>query len=152
MSNSLPPHDYTVHGILQAKILKWVAFPFSRASSQPRDRTHVSYTAGRFFTSWDSILWGSILYFINKVDGELFITTNMLSFSNALIIHLHNPLLSSSSRYSQWWGKSDPYKVPLPSAETGNPDKRCGEWAWFLENSLGDLSGSWRKVSLSSDS
>ena len=30
--------DYTVHGILQARILKWVAFPFSRESSQPRDQ------------------------------------------------------------------------------------------------------------------
>ena len=31
------PMDYTVHGILQARILEWVAFPFSRESSQPRD-------------------------------------------------------------------------------------------------------------------
>ena len=31
------PMDYTVHGILQARILEWVAFPFSRRSSQPRD-------------------------------------------------------------------------------------------------------------------
>ena len=31
--------DYTVRGILQARILKWVAFPFSRGSSQPRDQT-----------------------------------------------------------------------------------------------------------------
>ena len=31
------PVDYTVHGILQARILAWVAFPFSRGSSQPRD-------------------------------------------------------------------------------------------------------------------
>ena len=31
--------DYTIHGILQARILEWVAFPFSRASSQPRDWT-----------------------------------------------------------------------------------------------------------------
>ena len=36
------PMDYTVHGILQARILKWVAIPFSRRSSQPRDRTQVS--------------------------------------------------------------------------------------------------------------
>ena len=42
--------DYTVHGILQARILKWVAFPFSRGFSQPRDRTQVSCIAGRFFT------------------------------------------------------------------------------------------------------
>ena len=43
---------YTVHGILQARILEWVAFPFSRGSSQPRDRTQVSRIAGGFFTSW----------------------------------------------------------------------------------------------------
>ena len=34
--------DYTVHGILQARILEWVAIPFSRGSSQPRDQTQVS--------------------------------------------------------------------------------------------------------------
>ena len=44
--------DYTVHGILQARILGWVAFPFSRGSSQPEDQTQVSCIAGRFFTSW----------------------------------------------------------------------------------------------------
>ena len=43
--------DYTVHGILQARILQWVAFPFSRGSSQPRDRTQVSHIKGRLFTS-----------------------------------------------------------------------------------------------------
>ena len=42
----------SVHGILQARILKWVAIPFSKGSSQPRDQTQVSYVAGRFFTSW----------------------------------------------------------------------------------------------------
>ena len=46
------PMDYTVHGILQVRILEWVAFPFSRGSSQPRDWTQVSRLAGRFFTSW----------------------------------------------------------------------------------------------------
>ena len=46
------PIDYTVHGILQATVLEWVAFPFSRGSSQPRNRTQVSCIAGEFFTSW----------------------------------------------------------------------------------------------------
>ena len=46
------PMDYTVHGILQTRILEWVAFPFSRGSSQPKDQTLVSLTAGGFFTSW----------------------------------------------------------------------------------------------------
>ena len=40
--------DYTVHRVLQARILEWVAFPFSRASSQPRDWTQVSLIAGGF--------------------------------------------------------------------------------------------------------
>ena len=38
--------DYTIHGILQAIILEWVAFPFSRGQTQ------VSHIAGGFFTSW----------------------------------------------------------------------------------------------------
>ena len=41
-----------VHGILQARILEWVAFPFSRGSSQPWDGTQISCIAGGFFTSW----------------------------------------------------------------------------------------------------
>ena len=46
------PMDYTVHGILQARILDGVAIPFSRGCSQPRDKTQVSHIAGRFLTSW----------------------------------------------------------------------------------------------------
>ena len=45
------PVDYTVHGILQARILEWAAFPFSRGSSQPRDQSQVSHIAGGFSTS-----------------------------------------------------------------------------------------------------
>ena len=41
-----------VHGIFQARVLVWVAFPFSRGSSQPRDQIQVSSIAGEFFTSW----------------------------------------------------------------------------------------------------
>ena len=49
------PMDYGIlefHGILQARTLRWVAFPFSRGSSQPRDWTQVSHITNRFFTSW----------------------------------------------------------------------------------------------------
>ena len=45
-------HQTPVPGILQARILEWVAIPFSRGSSQPRDWTQVSCTVGRFFTVW----------------------------------------------------------------------------------------------------
>ena len=55
--NSLQPMDWglpgsSVHGILQARILESVAIPFSRGSSQARDRTQVSHIAGKFFTIW----------------------------------------------------------------------------------------------------
>ena len=44
------PPGFSGHGILQAKILEWVVMPFSRGSSQPRDRTQVSHIAGCFFS------------------------------------------------------------------------------------------------------
>ena len=46
------PMDCTVHWILQARILEWVAFLFSKGSSQPRDGTQVSHVAGGFYTIW----------------------------------------------------------------------------------------------------
>ena len=44
------PPGSSVHGILQARILEWVAISFYRGSSQPRDQTQVSCIAGKFFT------------------------------------------------------------------------------------------------------
>ena len=57
LSDSLRPMDCSppgslVRGILQARILEWVAVPSSRGSSQSRDQTQVACTAGRFFTVW----------------------------------------------------------------------------------------------------
>ena len=58
MSSSFQPHGLqparlsSVPGILQSRILEWVANPFPRGSSWPRDRTWVSFIAGRFFTVW----------------------------------------------------------------------------------------------------
>ena len=46
------PWTVAYHGIFQARLLDWVAISFSRGSFQPRDRTRVSYTAGRRFTVW----------------------------------------------------------------------------------------------------
>ena len=46
------PMDYTVHGILQSRILEWVTIPFSMGSSQPKNQTQASHIPGRFFTSY----------------------------------------------------------------------------------------------------
>ena len=53
------PPGSSVHGILQTRILGWIAIPFSRGSSQPRVQTQVPCTAGRFFTVWGT---GEIYY------------------------------------------------------------------------------------------
>ena len=45
------PPDSSVHGVLQARTLEWVAMPSSRESSQPRDQTQVSLIAGGFFAT-----------------------------------------------------------------------------------------------------
>ena len=64
------PVDSTVHGILQARILEWVPFPFSRGSSQPRDWTHVSCISRRFFTNW-------------ATKGELYVKLKLTIFWNS---------------------------------------------------------------------
>ena len=50
VTQSLQRHG--LYRILQAGVLEWVALPFSRVSSQPRDQTHLSRIGGEFFTSW----------------------------------------------------------------------------------------------------
>ena len=57
MSDSCDPIEYSppgspIHGILQARILEWVAISFARGSSQPKDQTQVSCITGKFFTVW----------------------------------------------------------------------------------------------------
>ena len=69
------PMDYilpgsSVHGILQAKILEWVAMRSSRGSSQPRDQTQVSHIAGRFFTSW-ATREAPIMLYVNWISIKL---------------------------------------------------------------------------------
>ena len=55
------PPGSSVHGTLQARILEWVAMPFSRGSSWPRDWTQVSCIAGEFFTIWATGETGGLL-------------------------------------------------------------------------------------------
>ena len=65
------PPGSSVHGILQARILEWVAIPFSRGSSQPRDRAQIFCLAGRFFTVWAAISPQMIyLYLVSTDPGQ----------------------------------------------------------------------------------
>ena len=77
---------FSVHGILQARILEWVAISFSRESSRPRDQTWISHIVGRHFTVWatreDYLLisniprnqcsWPALWYTINQQTNDGF--------------------------------------------------------------------------------
>ena len=74
------PPDFSVHEILQARILEWVAIPFSRGSSQPRDQTQVSCIAGRLlesefsltFTEWQALWYTIRMWYKNELIPVLF--------------------------------------------------------------------------------
>ena len=84
MNYSLP--GSSVHGILQARILEWVAILFSMGSSWPRDPTQVSCTAGRFFTAWAKIY--SILLQMSNATLKVnnIITLSSKDVSNVLVL------------------------------------------------------------------
>ena len=99
------PMDYTVHGILQGRILEWVAFPFTSGSSQPRNQTGVSCTAGRFFTNW-AIREAQIKHYalINQIltCGIQSTDTCVSSKTNVII------MLDLDKDQSSYWGRPYP--------------------------------------------
>ena len=124
--------DYTVHGILQARILKWVTFPFSRGSSQPRDWTQVSRIAGRFFTSWATRE--------DPVQTRMMILLSLFLAENSWGLH-GIPVPLWTLRHSSWLLESesevtqscptlcDPVDCSLPSSSVhGILQARILEW------------------------
>ena len=93
------PPGSSVHGILQARILEWVAISFSRGSSQPRDRTQVSHTAGRLFTVWATgkanYRWTGI-----KTQWSRWAQINIMN-SSILIV-----LFWIVAAYQHWWNQT----------------------------------------------
>ena len=67
----------SVHGTLQARILEWVATPFTRGSSWPRDQTRVFCIADRFFTNWVTKEAPTLL--VPKTVGKLFTRKGFIS-------------------------------------------------------------------------
>ena len=99
--------DYIVHGILQARILEWVAVPFSRGLSQPRDGTQVSCIAGRFFTSW-----GMLQLLLSRFSHVRFCATPWMA------VHQAPPSLGFSMQ--EYWSG-----LPFPS-----PMHESEKWKW----------------------
>ena len=95
------PMDYTVHGILQARILEWVTFPFSKGSSQPWDWTQVSCIAGGFFTSWATLFTEFLIIY----------DVYMASFSS---VHFSRSVASDSLRPHELQHARPPCPSPTP--------------------------------------
>ena len=84
---------FSIHWILQARILEWVAIPFSRGSFLPRDWTWVSCTAGRFFTIWaprEALCGIILLLFIFKLIILFFIFIFSICFISWRLITLQH--------------------------------------------------------------
>ena len=87
------PMDCILAWILQARILEWVAFPFSRGSSQPRDGTQVSHIAGRFLTSWTT---REALYIHRYLLNHYFIKiTEQLNSTTSDLPPTHSPKVAT---------------------------------------------------------
>ena len=99
------PTDSIVHGILQARILEWVAFPFSRGSSQPRDWTQVFHTVGRFFTGWATRE-------VHEVKVKLLSRVQFFATPS-----YQAPPFMEFSRQEYWSGLPFPEDLPNPGIE-----------------------------------
>ena len=86
------PPGSSVHGILQERIQEWVGISFSRASSQSRDQTQVSYIACKFFTIWAT---EDVVHIYNRI-----LLSHKKEWNNAIYSNIDGPCHIE-------WNKSD---------------------------------------------
>ena len=115
------PPGSSVHGILQAIILEWVAISFSRGSSQPRNRTRVSCITGRFFSYKGS----RPLFFIGKHKKKVKVKSlsHVQLFATPWTVAYEAPPSMGFSRQECWSGLPfpSPGDRPNPGIEPGSP-------------------------------
>ena len=108
-----PPGSF-VHEIFQTRILKWIAIPFSRGSSWPRDQTLVSCIAGRFFTIWANseahikFILSIYIYYIIYPKLYIYINTLSLPFFTILWSMDYYPHFIDEEAKMNWGYKSYP--------------------------------------------
>ena len=127
------PMDYTVHGILQARILEWAALPFSRGSSQPRDWTQVSCIAGGFFTSWvtrEAQKW--------KCESEVAQSCQTLCAPMGCGVACQAPLSMGFSKQEYWSGLPfpSPGDLPGPGIKPGSHTVQADSTFWATREAL----------------
>ena len=122
-------------GILQARILEWVAISFSKGSSQPRNRTLLSCVAGRFFTDWATcpnclthLRKGTSLWYIKRShlianEKSLFVFYENVypwwHYSTPKVKHLIQPVNTTSEQQSNWKERQKSFSGSWPSERSG---------------------------------
>ena len=122
------PMDFTVHGILQARILEWVDFPFARGFSHPRDWTRVFCIVGGFFTIW-AMREAPIGYEGNSNQNHM---ENHFPLTKKAIIR-------KSNNDKLWWGCAEILILILEFSNTAGGDENwCGHFGKQCGRSLND--------------
>ena len=113
------PPGSSVHGIFQARILEWAAISSSRGSSQPRDRTQVSYIAGRFFYHLSHESSGFNKHQFSSVQS----LSRVRLFEKLWTVARQAPLSMGFSRQQYWSGLPfpTPGDLPNPGIEPASP-------------------------------
>ena len=125
------PPGSSVHGILQARILQWIAISFSRGSSPPRDLTQVSRIVGRCFTVWATretlIIW---YQFSSVIQSCLTLCDPMNHCTPGLPVH--HQLLEFTQTHVHWVGDAIQPSYPLssPSPPAPNPSQHQDLFQW----------------------
>ena len=88
--------DSSAHGILQARILRWVAIPLSRRFSQPRDWTQVSCITGRFFIFW--VTWKTLIKDTGSNQGLVL----LVQHDSVYIQQIHREMETSFLMEPSW--------------------------------------------------
>ena len=134
-----------VHGILQARILEWVAVPFSRGSSQTRDQTQISHIAGSFFTIWAtskaqngvgslSLLQGIVP--IQELNWGLLycrLILYQLSSQGSPDLSLGEVKVFTVLHYTLWWGSGKEATCQCRRCRRCRFDPWEGKIPWTLE-------------------
>ena len=133
MDCSLP--GSSVHGILQARILEWVAIPFSRGSSRPRNQTWISCIANRFFIIWatrEALLENKYApYNIwNIFTVKLFTCLFEIQFLLNGLYFIQYPDCWAQGSIGTWSHSGGLSKSRIWAQDPGLLISRCFHWLW----------------------
>ena len=143
---------FSAHEILQARILKWFAIPFSRRSSQPRDWTQVSRIVGSFFTSWATRETSCHLFIFLQICPGLeasFLTPRLQNALGGVVVGFFQ---TQSEPWTSWGCSANLSSLQYTSSLCSGYKQKEASWnfsdhvsvSFFYPSALKTLSASWK--------